>query len=289
MPDSDILPFMIGMGGDSGSGKRTMMENIASLVGEENLLWISLDGYHKWDREEMKNKTITHLNPDCNHLQLALEHAKQFKAGKTVWKVRYDHATGKFTEPEKTDPRKFVLITGLHPYHLREMRDQFHFKIFLSPDEDIRKEWKIYRDTKKRGYSRDEVIKVLAQRKPDSVAYIKAQEQYADLIINYFALGDIKGKAGDSDLGSSFIYHTYPKADLKLMGKLFRDRKMYAAVEGSALTVTGGNTAKDVEALAKILFDKKKTILQKKVEWKSGVAGLCQLLLALEIDRRYTR
>ena len=288
MPDTEILPFIIGMGGDSGSGKKTMVENIASLVGKENLLWISMDGYHKWDREEMKTQIITHLNPQCNHLQLAVEHAKQFRAGKTVWKVIYDHATGKFTEPEKTEPRKFVLITGLHPYHLREMRDVFHFKIFLSPDEDIRKEWKIYRDTKKRGYSRDEVIKILAQRKPDSVAYVKAQEQYADLVINYFALGDIKGKALDGDLGVSFIYHTYPKADLKLMGKLFRDHKMYAALEGAALTVTGGNTAKAVEAMAKVLFDKKETILQKNVKWKSGVAGICQLLLALEIDRRYT-
>ncbi len=288
MPDTDIRPFMIGMGGDSGSGKKTMMENIASLVGEENLLWISMDGYHKWDREEMKTQTITHLNPECNHLQLAVEHAKEFRSGKTVWKVLYDHATGQFTEPQKTEPRKFVLVTGLHPYHLREMREQFHFKIFLSPDEDIRKEWKIYRDTKKRGYTRDDVIKVLAQRKPDSVAYIKAQEQYADLVINYFALGDIKGKAGDKDLGASFIYHAFPKADLKLMAKLFREKGMYGALEGSALTVTGENTAKDVQQMAKVLFDPKKSILQKKVDWKAGVAGICQLLLALEIDRRYT-
>ncbi len=286
MPDSEIRPFMIGMGGDSGCGKKTMSENIAALVGEENLLVISMDAYHKWDREEMKTKDITHLNPDCNHLQLALDHAKQLKAGKTVWKVIYDHATGKFTEPQKTEPRKFVLIMGLHPYHLREMRDVFDFKIFLSPDEDIRKRWKIYRDVKKRGYTPDEVVKVLAQRKPDSVGYIKAQEQYADLVINYFALKDLKDRATDKDMGVSFIYNEDPKADLKLMKKLFEDRDMYAALQGGALTATGGNTKKDVQEMADVLFDEHSCILQREVKWKSGVSGICQLLLALEFDRR---
>lgn len=286
MPDIEIRPFVIGLGGDSGSGKKTMSENIASLVGEENLLVISMDAYHKWDREEMRHKTITHLNPECNHLDLALDHVKQLKAGKTVWKVIYDHATGKFTEPQKTEPKKFVLIMGLHPYHLKEMRELFDFRIFLSPDEDIRKKWKIYRDVKKRGYKPDEVVKVLAARKPDSVGYIKAQEQYADLVINYFALRDLKEKAEDKDLGVSFIYHTDPKTDLKLMKKLFEDRGRYAALQGAALTVTGGNTVKDVKEMADVLFDEHSCVLQKGVEWKSGVTGICQLLLALELDRR---
>jgi len=263
-----------------------MSDNLASIVGEENLLVISMDAYHKWDREEMKTKTITHLNPGCNHLELALDHVKQFKEGKTVWKVIYDHATGKFTEPQKTEPRKFVLIMGLHPYHLREMRDLFDFRIFLSPDEDIRKRWKIYRDVKKRGYTPDEVVKILADRKPDSVGYIKAQEQYADLVINYFALRDLKERATDKDMGVSFIYHEDPKADLKLMKKLFEDRDMYAALQGGALTVTGGNSKKDVQELADVLFDEDSCILQKEVKWKAGVSGICQILLALELDRR---
>ena len=105
---TDLRPFMIGLGGDSGSGKKTMSEALSSVVGEENLLVISMDGYHKWSRKEMKEKVITHLNPECNRLQLAVEHAKQFKAGKSVWKGIYDHATGEFTEPVKTDPKKFV-------------------------------------------------------------------------------------------------------------------------------------------------------------------------------------
>ena len=284
MAETLIRPFLIGLGGDSGSGKKTVSEALASVVGEENLLVISMDGYH----EEMKLKTITHLNPEANHLHLASEHAKQLKAGKTIWRVIYDHATGQFTEPLETIPRKFILIMGLHPYHLPEMRDLFDLKLFVSPDEDIRKEWKIYRDTNKRGYTRDQVIKILAQRKPDSVGYIRAQEQYADLVVNYFALGDIHGKALDGQLGASFIYHGYPKADLRLMQKLFHECQMYAALEGNAFTVTGENSEQDVKNMAHILFDFSRSILQKNVIWKKGVPGICQLLFALEIDRRYT-
>lgn len=289
MPDTAVRPFMIGLGGDSGCGKKTISDALASVLGSENILVISMDGYHRWNREEMKTKTMTHLNPESNHLYLALEHAKQFKEGKTVWRVVYDHSTGNFTEPQETPPRKFVLIMGLHPYHLREMRKLFDFRLFLSPDEDIRKEWKIHRDIEKRGYTRDQVIKVLAQRKPDSVAYIRSQEQYADLVVNYFALGDIKGKVLDGHLGASFIYHADPKADLRLMQKLFEDRKMYAALEGTALTVTGDNSSEDIEKMAELLFNTNRSVIQKKVEWRKGVPGIFQLLFALEIDRRYTR
>ena len=87
-------------------------------------------------------------------------------------------------------------------------------------------------------------------------------------------------------MGVSFIYHEDPKADLKLMRKLFEDRDMYAALQGGTLTVTGGNTKKDVQEMANVLFDEDSCILQEKVKWKSGVSGVCQLLLALELDRR---
>lgn len=276
-------PFLIGLGGDSGSGKKTISEAIAKVVGADRLLVVSMDGYHKWDREEMKCKILTHLNPEANHLDLALEHFSEFKKGNAVKKVNYDHASGHFTEPKLTHPREFVLIMGLHPYHLRDMRALFDLKLFLAPDGDVLKKWKIYRDCAKRGYKKEQVLDILRRRKPDSVAYIRAQEQYADLVMHYFEIGD-EPDVHKMKLGGSFIFKN-TKCDLKLMRKFLSEHDIHAALEGKAVTVYGDISSVQVEKLAEILFDDSR-LFGKQVEWQSGLAGVFQLFFALEVDRR---
>lgn len=279
----DIKPFMIGLGGDSGSGKKTVSEAFLRIMGEDRLLVISMDAYHKWDREEMRTQTITHLNPDANHLDLALKHVRQFRKGQAVKKRIYDHSKGEFTEPDYFLPKKFVMMMGLHPFHLHEMRDLFGFKIFLSPDGDILKKWKLYRDVKRRGYEKEEVLKVLTQRKPDSVAYIRAQEQYADMVLNYFEIGD-EPDVHEMKLGGSFIFKN-PSMDLKFMNKMLREKGMHCALEGRALTIYGDISSEEIAQIADYLFDNG-SVFCKDPQWDSGLSGLLQLFVAVEIDRR---
>lgn len=276
-------PFMIGLGGDSGSGKKTVSEGIARILGAERLLVVSMDGYHKWDRQEMKMKTITHLNPEANHLDLALEHVRELKKGNVVKRVLYDHSTGTFTEQRLTYPREFVLVMGLHPYHIPAMRDLFDFKLFLAPDGDVLKKWKIHRDCTKRSYQKPEVLDILRKRKPDSVAYIRAQEQYADVVLHYFEIGD-EPDVHTMSLGGSFIFKN-PKSDLKLMRKFLAERRLTAALEGNVLTVYGDISSQHVEDLARLLFDKSRVFCQNPA-WNSGLSGVLQLFFALEVDRR---
>ena len=277
---------MIGIGGDSGSGKRTVGQYLEKIIGEDRLFTIGMDGYHRWNREEMKTQTVTHLNPEANKLDLATEHAWSLKKGRKIKRVIYDHSTGKFTEPREFEPKEFVLVRGLHPFHLRPMREAFDFKIFVAPDGDILKKWKLYRDTEKRGYSKDEVLKVLTLRKPDSVGYIRAQEQYADLVVNYFEMGD-EADVHKMVLGVSFIFHK-PKMDLKLMGKWLNEIEgLSATLEGSALTIIGEISAKRVAELADRFFEDDCPVFGPHPEWLANAAGLIQLFSALEIDRRW--
>jgi uridine kinase len=280
-----MKPFLIGLGGDSGSGKNTLGKLLKSFIGEENLLTISMDAYHKWDRENFKKQALTHLNPEANNLDIAYEQLHDLSKGKDIDLIVYDHSTGKFTEAKKTSPQKFVLITGLHPYHLKEMRDLFDFKLFAAPDEDIRKKWKIHRDVKKRGYEKEEVLDFLAKRKADSVGYIKAQEQYADLVINYFEISDAE-EVHDMELGVSLIFRHDPKSDLKLLSKSLTEKNLSATLKGKALTLTGNIKNNDISNLANTFFDNNQ-IFTKTPEWESNMKGVFQLLSALEINRRY--
>lgn len=280
-----IKPFMIGLGGDSGSGKRTIGRYLEMLIGKERLFTIGMDGYHRWDREGMKKQTLTHLNPEANKLDLACEHAWALKKGETIKRVIYDHSTGKFTEPQEFVPKEFVMIRGLHPLHLSRMREVFDFSIFVAPDGDILKKWKIHRDTAKRGYSKEEVLDILTRRKADSVGYIRAQEQYADLVINYFELGD-EPEVHKMDLGVSFIFKN-PKIDLKLMSKWLNEVEgLQATLEGTSLTVIGEISAEKVEELADRFFEKS-PVFGEQPEWLANSGGLIQLIMALEVDRRW--
>ncbi|MDX6379920.1 MAG: phosphoribulokinase [Rubrobacteraceae bacterium] len=65
------------------------------------------------------------------------------------------------------------------------MRDVFDIRIYLDPPEELRRKWKVARDTTKRGYTTDKVLSELDRREPDSAAFIRPQKQYADLVISF--------------------------------------------------------------------------------------------------------
>ena len=55
--------------------------------------------------------------------------------------------------------------------------------MFVEPKEEIRLEWKVSRDMKKRGYSREQVLEQIERRAADSAKYIKPQKKHADLVV----------------------------------------------------------------------------------------------------------
>ena len=63
--------FTIGVAGDSGSGKTTFTQGVRSIFGSDLVSTITLDDYHRYDREERKELGITALNPAANRYRPA--------------------------------------------------------------------------------------------------------------------------------------------------------------------------------------------------------------------------
>ena len=55
-------PFVIGISGDSGSGKDTFANSIEGLFGKHSVTKLSGDDYHLWDRKKPIWQAMTHLN-----------------------------------------------------------------------------------------------------------------------------------------------------------------------------------------------------------------------------------
>ena len=183
--------FVLGIGGDSGAGKTTLIGYLKGMFGD-HLLQLEGDGDHKWERGHDSWQEFTHLDPKANLLHRQAEQVGLLKNRKTIQRSDYDHDTGKFTDADKIRPKDFIVLAGLHPFYLPKMRKVIDLKIFLDLDERLRTSWKIERDKKYRGYSEEQVIASLEKREADSQKYIRPQKQFSDLIIQLFPTDENK-------------------------------------------------------------------------------------------------
>jgi phosphoribulokinase len=181
----NLRPIMLGVVGDSAAGKTTLTAGIARTLGASRCSVICTDDYHRYDRRQRAELGITPLHPQCNYLDILGQHLLLLRRGEPILKPVYDHRTGTFAAPVYVEPREFVIAEGLHGLSSPVLRRAFDVRIYLDPPEDLRRRWKIKRDTAKRGYTPEQVIAELEKREPDSRDYIRPQRQHADMVIRF--------------------------------------------------------------------------------------------------------
>ena len=174
---------VIGVAGDSGCGKSTFLRRLTDLFGADWLTVICLDDYHCLDRKQRKAAGVTALNPKANNFDLMYEQIKALKAGKAIEKPIYNHETGEIDPPETIVPSRIVVIEGLHPFYDERVRELVDFGVYLDLDDAVKIAWKIQRDMAERGHTYEDVIRSIEARRPDFMAYIDPQKQYADVVI----------------------------------------------------------------------------------------------------------
>ncbi|MCM1386914.1 MAG: hypothetical protein NC231_06280 [Bacillus sp. (in: Bacteria)] len=287
-------PFIIGIAGDSGSGKSRLLLMLDELLDENHILNIEGDGDHKWERGSENWKDITHLNPRANYLYRQAEDLRILRDGNAVKRVEYDHDTGIFTNRRRVTPKPYIVLCGLHSLYLPQMRQVLDMKIFLDTDEDIRRYWKIYRDVSHRGHQKEEIIKQIEERREDAEKYIYPQKQYADLVIRYFdkglALAENKdNEAYELQIGVEFIMDVSINAEplLALLqergveAKLIYDDLLHQriVIESESLHIT-----KEVwEETALQAIPQIEDLAGSRIVWEDGLNGAVQLMVMLVI------
>jgi phosphoribulokinase len=187
-------PIILGVVGDSASGKTTITKGLVEILGPENVTHIGMDDYHRYDREERAELGITPLNPDCNFMDIIAQHLGHLRVGEPILKPVYNHDDGTFGRPEHVEPKGFVVVEGLLGYHTPALSSLFDVRVYLAPPEELRREWKLKRDSTKRGYTEEQVLAELDRREPDSEAFIGPQKSRADLVVSFQP-----GAADDAD------------------------------------------------------------------------------------------
>lgn len=218
--DVRVRPTMLAIAGDSAAGKTTLTRGLAQALGEARSTAICVDDYHRYDRNERKGLPFTPLHPSCNYVEVMEQHLQLLALGQPILKPVYDHDDGLLKRPVLVEPRDCVIAEGLLPLHTNLSRACFDVSVYLDPPEPIRRAWKVARDTKKRGYTSEQVLAELERRESESEEFIRPQRRDADIVVR-FAPIDERGESPEDPLSATLLLRpTIPHPDLS---KILRD------------------------------------------------------------------
>ena len=284
--------ILIGIGGDSGAGKSTLLHSLERLLSPSVTL-LEGDGDHRWERGNLNYEKITHLNPRANYLERQAENLIRLKKGETIYRPDYDHHTGKFTEPLPVNPTDFIILSGLHPFYLPKMRKVTDIKIYLETEDRLRLHWKIIRDTEKRGYSREKIEEQIKKRSADSDKYIRPQKNFADLIVEYFTVGEFI--SGDSSADPKVRLRLTVSSEFHLEDLVLQMEEEgwlsewdYGTDLKSQYFVFSEEPSKtQIDSIASRFIPVIEEIISSEHFWEAGYLGLIQLFVMVMIGRKY--
>jgi phosphoribulokinase len=185
---------MLGIVGDSASGKTTLTRGLVRILGEAQVTHVSADHYHRYDRRQRAERGITPLHPDANYVDVLEQHLAHLRAGEPILKPVYRHIDGTFEAAEYVNPGRFAIVEGLLGFHTAAMRGAYDVRVYLDPPEDLRRKWKVQRDCSRRGYTTDQVLEELDRREPDAQGFVRPQQRFADIVISF-----MPGDRGDQE------------------------------------------------------------------------------------------
>ncbi len=282
-------PLILGIAGNSGSGKNHLSQLLQDLFNIKNTLMVEGDDYHKWERNHQKWQEYTHLNPKANHLGIMASHTLQLANGSSVLQSHYDHFSGTFTNAKEIKPSKTLIIQGLHTLYLRGLRSKIDLKIFIEPHEIVRFAWKFNRDVKQRGHSAKKVVDSFVDREADSLKHIAPQKEFADWVIQYVPEKEMTREEVMNGTPFGFILR-YTFWNDAPIGNLLKSLQELANCKISfevsphdfnrtLVEIQGNPTLQEIQAIAKRIFPNLRSITRawRNPIWRDGVDGLNQL------------
>lgn len=178
---------MLGITGDSATGRSTLTRGIVQLLGQRGVTPISLDDYYRFNRTERLRNNISPLDPAASNIELMTLQLQALREGRTISKPTYDHRSGTLREPETVAATGLVLAYGTCTLATPELARLFDLSIYLEPDEQLRRAWRINRDVQQRGYDPAEVTALLARDTIDALRHLRPQRTHADVVIHFMA------------------------------------------------------------------------------------------------------
>jgi uridine kinase len=187
--------LILGIAGGTGSGKTTVVKQVAHEYHDTDVTVISEDSYYK-DTSHLTYEERVKINfdhPNSIDFELLKEHLHQLRAGKTIDQPVYSFVEhNRTTEIVKTAPSNVVIVEGILILTKPEIRDLFDIKVYIDCDSDERLIRRLKRDIADRGRDLNEVLdRYQSTLKPMHQQFIEPTKAYADVIIPTNRLNEV--------------------------------------------------------------------------------------------------
>jgi uridine kinase len=286
-------PFAIGVAGDSGTGKDTLMDALQDLFGRHASSRLSGDDYHLWDRQNPMWQAVTHLHPKGNDVDVFNRNVLALVDGQGAVSRHYDHGSGRSGLVDRIPSREVVLVSGLHALWSPVIAERFHVRLFMDMDEDLRRFLKLRRDVTVRGYPPEKVLMAIERRQPDRERFILPQAEHADIVFRLeprhaSAIADIRRPIETGLLRLIVIFRRGKNFDeptrlmMALCGVYVTERPLQ---DGRLeVLIEGEPTADDIAALARRLVPSMAEFVAVEPKWHPAMTGIMQLIILHELD-----
>lgn len=179
--------IIIGIAGGTGSGKTTVVREIAKRLNDTDIVIIPQDAYYR-DSSHLpleERQKINFDHPDSIEFELLIEHLKQLKNGNKIEQPSYSYLT--CTRQEETtiiSPRHVVIVEGILCLTQPELRDLMDIKVFVDCEADLRLARVIMRDVNERGRDAKSTLGRYEKTvRPMHLQFIEPSKRYADIIV----------------------------------------------------------------------------------------------------------
>ncbi len=284
-------PLVIGIAGDSGVGKTTFANSLASIFGFRSSVEVSGDDYHKWDRLSSMWKSQTHLNPIANDLFKLVRNVRKLVQGYTVRARTYDHKTGRFTQEKPTKTNKVIFVTGLHVLYPKQLINQLDTSFFLEMNPDLRMDLRSRRDISERGHTRSNVIQTMKTREKDSKKFIEPQAERANVVFTILLSNPLISKNINHDydfkikalIRNGYYYQEIVRVLIGICGLHVNIEQLEEFGE-VLLDISGELHSEDTKLAISILLPELDELLDRGATFGSGITGMMQIIALMEIN-----
>lgn len=174
---------MLGLVGESAAGKTTLVRGVVRILGREGVTPLCLDDYHRFSRADLLARGLTGADPAANDVELMLAHLAALRAGGRISKPVYDHHTGTLRGPEVVAATGLVVAYGMLTLADPRAAELFDLSVYLDPDAELRRAWRLARDVSERGYTAEAVAALEPARARDAERFVRAQRPLADVVV----------------------------------------------------------------------------------------------------------
>ena len=180
----DIL--VIGIAGGTGSGKTTLVKNLAKIFADEVTV-LSHDNYYKRHDELTYDERclLNYDEPDAFDTSLMAYQLDCLRHGQSIECPVYDYTVhNRSNETIHIEPNRVIIVEGIMIFENEDLRNLMDIRIFVDTDADVRLCRRIKRDVNKRGRSMQSVLdQYQTTVKPMHEKFVEPSKKFAHLIV----------------------------------------------------------------------------------------------------------